>query len=90
MARTLYHGSGCSTLGDLYNMYIGIDGEVRFLLESCGLTALIETSEAMIASSGGQHVARALVEYFWDTTNTFHFPWGEMMVTRPTSVLLHD
>ena len=41
----------------------------------------------MVASSGGHHVVRALVEFFWDTTNTFHFPWGEMMVT-PTDFSL--
>ena len=23
----------------------------------------------------------ALLEWFWDTTNTFHFPWGEMTIT---------
>src|SRR6187397_3113445 len=32
-------------------------------------------------------MACALVEFFWDTTNTFHFPWGEMMVT-PTDFSL--
>ncbi|XP_021736157.1 protein MAINTENANCE OF MERISTEMS-like [Chenopodium quinoa] len=62
-------------------MYIGIDEEARLLWESCRLTALFESSEAIIASSGGHHVTRVLVEFFWDITNTFHFPWGEMMVT---------
>ena len=26
-------------------------------------------------------VIRGLLEFFWDSTNSFHFPWGEMTIT---------
>lgn len=26
-------------------------------------------------------IVRGLFEFFWDTTNTFHLPWGEMTMT---------
>src|SRR6187397_3489790 len=51
VGRMRYHGSGCDGLGDLYKMYIAGDLETRLLWESCGLTILFETSEAMVASS---------------------------------------
>src|SRR6188472_3407163 len=57
--RTRHHGSSCDGLGDLYRMYIARDLETRLLWESCELATLFETSEAMIASSGGHHVVRA-------------------------------
>ena len=62
--RTRHHGSDYDGLGDLYRMYIARDLETRLLWESCGLATLFETSEAMVASSGGHHVVRALVEFF--------------------------
>ncbi|XP_021743248.1 protein MAINTENANCE OF MERISTEMS-like [Chenopodium quinoa] len=68
-------------------MYTAMDLETRLLWESCGLATLFETSEAMVSSCGGHHIVRALLEFFWDTTNTFHFPWGKMMVT-PTDFSL--
>src|SRR6187397_2543627 len=69
VGRTRCHGSGCDGLRDLYKMCIARDVETKLLWESCGLAALYDTSEAMVASNGGHHIVRALVEFFMDTTN---------------------
>ena len=79
--RTRSHGSGNSTIISLYDNFICRDEGLRRLWESCGLTPLLQATRAMFSYDGGNLVVRALVEFFWDTTNTFHFPWGEMTVT---------
>ena len=58
--------------------------EIRELIEPSGLLdflAIKASKEGYIA------LLKALAERWWDTTNTFHFPCGEMTVT-PTDITM--
>ena len=51
------------------------------------MISLLRATQAMYSFEAIHRVVRALVKFFWDTTNTFHFPLGEMTVT-PADVSL--
>ena len=50
-------------------------------LARCGFGDLT-SSLAGVARCDASHILEAgLLEWWWDTTNSFHFPWGELTVT---------
>ena len=57
------------------------DERLWTILESTGLATFAVSTMAMRESTRSTTVVQSLVEFFWDSTNTFHFPWGEMTIT---------
>ena len=50
-------------------------------LARCGFGDLCSTL-AGVAQCDASHILETrLLEWWWDTTNSFHFPWGELTVT---------
>ena len=64
-------------------LYARVHADERLwtILESTGLATFAMSDMAMRESTRSTAVVRSLVEFFWDSTNTFHFPWGEMTIT---------
>ena len=76
------HGSGAGDLIPRLHQVITGDPATSALWESSGLVDFYAAVVGFRSPRGcGAMVVRALLEYFWDTTNTFHFAWGEMTVT---------
>lgn len=67
-------------VGEVYN---SLHDDVQTIIRNCRFGPFIE----YILSFLRQNILRMLVRagvsliFFWDTTNTFHFPWGEMTIT---------
>ena len=47
----------------------------------CGFAAFIEFTSSFSKQQVSLDLIRALLDKFWDTTNTFHFSWGELALT---------
>ena len=64
-------------------LYVRVRADERLwtILESTGLATFAVSTMAMRESTRSTTVVQSLVEFFWDSTNTFHFPWGEMTIT---------
>ncbi|XP_021729244.1 uncharacterized protein LOC110696272 isoform X2 [Chenopodium quinoa] len=77
-----HHGSGAGDLiPRLYRIIKG-DPITNASWESAGLGDFYSAVVGFRSPRGcGSTIVRALLEYFWDTTNTFHFAWGKMTMT---------
>ena len=51
------------------------------LFSQCGFDPFVRVIEAAMTIDGSHVFALNLLEWWWDTTNSFHFPWGEMAIT---------
>ena len=51
------------------------------LFSQCGFDLFVRVIEAAMTIDGSHVFALNLLEWWWDTTNSFHFPWGEMTIT---------
>ena len=51
------------------------------LFSQCGFDPFVRVIEAAMTIDGSHVFALNLLEWWWDTTNSFHFPWGEMTIT---------
>ncbi len=58
--------------------YQGLPGSVRELVDAAGFSVFIRT---LLPTRMDRKLVRALVERWWDTTNSFHFQFGEMTIT---------
>ncbi|KDP27522.1 hypothetical protein JCGZ_20135 [Jatropha curcas] len=62
-------------------------GSLGISLDEVNVTANVDTHAsvtgvyAQMARHNYKELLGALAERWWDTTNTFHFPWGEMTMT---------
>lgn len=77
------HTSGNDSISYIYRHCIERNEAMRALWESCGLTPLFRVATAVHPWRDSHCIVWGVVEFFWDTTNTFHFPWGKM-----TNILL--
>jgi len=57
------------------------DEEFMGVIRSAGFFDFVFTMKSMTWDQAYHPLILALLESFWDTTNTFHFPWGEMTIT---------
>ncbi|MEW6054951.1 MAG: hypothetical protein AB1552_14410 [Nitrospirota bacterium] len=53
----------------------------RLVRVDCGFAAFLDFVESFSKQQVSKDVIRALLDRFWDTTNTFHFSWGELALT---------
>ncbi|XP_010666106.2 protein MAINTENANCE OF MERISTEMS [Beta vulgaris subsp. vulgaris] len=51
------------------------------LVRGAGFGRFLDALKALTWDRAPHPFVLALLEWFWDTTNTFHFPWGEMTIT---------
>ena len=51
------------------------------LFSQCGFDPFVRVVGAAMTIDGSHVFALNLLEWWWDTTNSFHFPWGEMTIT---------
>ncbi|KAH7864252.1 hypothetical protein Vadar_027471 [Vaccinium darrowii] len=58
--------------------YRALPSRVRALVDASGFTTFIRL---LTVTRTDRKLIRALVERWWDTTNTFHFRFGEMTIT---------
>ncbi|KAH7858103.1 hypothetical protein Vadar_020029 [Vaccinium darrowii] len=58
--------------------YRALPSRVRALVDASGFTVFIRL---LTVTRTDRKLIRALVERWWDTTNTFHFRFGEMTIT---------
>ena len=70
-----------STLGQFLSRLEGLGEPVLARLSSCGLDGFKRGLEAISGTEGSHVLVAALMDWWWDTTNSFHMPWGEMTIT---------
>ena len=63
---------------DCLAQYRRLPQVVRGLVDAAGFTVFIRI---LLPTRMDRKLVRALVEHWWDTTNTFHFRFGEMTIT---------
>ncbi|KAI8538418.1 hypothetical protein RHMOL_Rhmol09G0101600 [Rhododendron molle] len=68
------HGGPAHSL----ELYISLPERVRDLVDAAGFGPFIQT---LTAVKSDHALLTALAERWWDTSNSFHFPLGEMIVT---------
>ncbi|KAH7849478.1 hypothetical protein Vadar_018461 [Vaccinium darrowii] len=68
------YGGSASSLA----YYRALPSRVRALVDASGFTIFIRL---LTVTRTDRKLIRALVERWWDTTNTFHFRFGEMTIT---------
>jgi len=56
--------------------------QIQMVLKHAGFDAFHLTLNEL-ADLIDCHITHGVVERFWDTTNAFHFPFGEMTITTP-------
>ncbi|XP_021769733.1 protein MAINTENANCE OF MERISTEMS-like [Chenopodium quinoa] len=54
---------------------------VREVIELSGVGPQLAALRDLSSQPASLAFLRGLLKFWWDSTNTFHFPWGEMMVT---------
>lgn len=50
-------------------------------LTACGFGDLAKSLRGIHTEDASHVFELGLLEWWWDTTNTFHFPWGEITIT---------
>lgn len=51
------------------------------MLGGAGFRDFAYATMSYVGNQASHPFVLGLMEWFWDATNTFHFPWGEMMIT---------
>ena len=75
MDRSLLGYGGPS---DCLAQYKRLPLSVRELVDAAGFTVFVST---LLPTRTDRKLLRALMEHWWDTTNSFHFRFGEMTIT---------
>ena len=73
VSLSVYGGSS-----DSLERFRGLPGAVREVIEGMGFMAFIRL---LVPTRADRRLLRALIERWWDTTNTFHLRFAEMTVT---------
>lgn len=51
------------------------------MIEQSGLSRFICVYETLMDVHSSYILSRSMIEWWWDTTNSFNMPWGEMTIT---------
>lgn len=79
--RTRTYGTS-HTIGDLFRReFFEHRRGVRNILGRCGFQDFVLNLTSQSYSLAPKISVFGLMEWFWHTTNTFHFPWWQMVVT---------
>ena len=64
-----------STPGQSLSRLEGLDEPILARLSSYGLDGFKRSLAATWGTEGSHILVAALMEWWWDTTNSFHMPW---------------
>ena len=70
-----------STPGQFLSRLEGLDEPTLARLSSCGLDGFKRSLEATSRTEGSHVLVAALMEWWWDTTSSFHMLRGDITIT---------
>ena len=76
--ETTVRGYGSATSETVFS-YLSSDAQA--LVRASSLFPVVETFWEILRINISLSFLPSFMRWWWDTTNTFHFPWGEMTIT---------
>ena len=67
--------------GDLRARFESLPKVAKEIVALSGINSQLTALRDLSSQPASSAFLRGLLEFWWDSTNTFHFPWGEMTVT---------